>query len=70
MSKIAVPVTLAFGDHDRLIRPTRLPLPGARSIVLPGCGHIPMWDAPGLVVEVIASTVRSGEAALDPAASA
>jgi pimeloyl-ACP methyl ester carboxylesterase len=62
VSGIAVPVTLAFADHDRLIRPARLPLAGARYVVLPDCGHIPMWDAPELVVEVIASTVRSGEA--------
>jgi pimeloyl-ACP methyl ester carboxylesterase len=47
--QIAVPVTLAFGERDRLVRPVRLPVPGARSLILPGCGHIPMWDDPGLV---------------------
>jgi pimeloyl-ACP methyl ester carboxylesterase len=68
--QIRVPLTVAFGELDRLIRPVRLDVPGARTLMLPGCGHIPMWDAPELVVEVIASTVRSGEAALHPAASA
>src|SRR6185312_13702488 len=41
---LSVPVVLAFGERDRLIRPTRLA--GARSLLLPGCGHIPMWDDP------------------------
>ena len=39
-----VPVTLAFGELDRLITPAELP--GARTLILPGCGHIAMWDAP------------------------
>ena len=29
--QIAVPVTLAFGERDRLVRPARLPIPGAWS---------------------------------------
>ena len=58
--RIAVPVTLAFGERDRLVRPTRSSIPGARSVVLPGCGHIPMWDAPERVVELIRAT--AGEA--------
>jgi pimeloyl-ACP methyl ester carboxylesterase len=58
--QIAVPVTLAFGERDRLVRPTRSSIPGARSVVLPGCGHIPMWDAPDLVVDLIRTT--AGEA--------
>ena len=50
---VAAPVTLAFGEADRLIRPVRTRIPGARSVVLPGCGHIPMWDDPAQVVELI-----------------
>jgi pimeloyl-ACP methyl ester carboxylesterase len=56
---IDVPVTLAFGEHDRLIRPVRLDVPGARSVVLPDCGHVPMWDDPELVATVIERTARS-----------
>jgi pimeloyl-ACP methyl ester carboxylesterase len=52
-AKLGVPVTLAFGERDRLIRPVRLETPWARSVLLPGCGHIPMWDAPELVGQVI-----------------
>jgi pimeloyl-ACP methyl ester carboxylesterase len=48
---VPVPVTLAFGELDRLIRPAELP--GARTLTLAGCGHIAMWDAPELVVEAI-----------------
>jgi pimeloyl-ACP methyl ester carboxylesterase len=55
---IDVPVTLAFGDRDRLIRPTRLRTPGAESVVLAGCGHIPMWDDPDAVAGVIEATAR------------
>jgi pimeloyl-ACP methyl ester carboxylesterase len=48
---LSVPVTLAFGERDRLIRPTRLD--GARSLLLPDCGHIPMWDDPDRVTQVL-----------------
>ena len=57
-TRIAVPLTVAFGEHDRLIRPVRLRVPGARTLVLPGCGHIPMWDRPDLVSELILETVQ------------
>jgi pimeloyl-ACP methyl ester carboxylesterase len=54
-----VPVRLAFGDRDRLIRPTRLAAPGARSVVLRGCGHIPMWDD----TDAVAAVLRDAAAA-------
>jgi pimeloyl-ACP methyl ester carboxylesterase len=57
--QIAVPVTLAFGERDRLIRPTRTAIPGARSVILPDCGHIPMWDAPDLVTQLILETTAA-----------
>jgi pimeloyl-ACP methyl ester carboxylesterase len=58
--QIRVPLTLGFGELDRLIRPLRLSIPGARSVVLPGCGHIPMWDDPALVTKLILATVGRG----------
>ncbi|WCB94643.1 esterase/lipase [Baekduia alba] len=64
VSGIAVPVTVAFGERDRLIRPNPLAVPGARTVTLPDCGHIPMFDAPELVVEVIETTVRAGSIAM------
>jgi pimeloyl-ACP methyl ester carboxylesterase len=53
LGQIEVPVTLAWPDHDRLIaRPVRLP-PQVRNRVLLGCGHLPMWDAPDQVAQVL-----------------
>ena len=50
-----VPVTIAWGEHDRLVAPpkaraatARLALPG-----LEGCGHTPTWDDPELVARVL-----------------
>ena len=53
-----VPVTIAWGDRDRLLRPhqaaiARQRLPKARFVTLPGCGHVPMTDDPQLVADVL-----------------
>jgi pimeloyl-ACP methyl ester carboxylesterase len=50
-----LPVTVAWGEEDRLVgppRPERLP-PGSRVLTLPGCGHTPTWDDPDLVARVL-----------------
>lgn len=50
-----LPVTLAWGELDRLVappRPERRPA-GCRYLVLPGVGHTPTWDDPQLVAETI-----------------
>jgi len=50
-----IPVTLAWGEHDRLVappRPERRPA-GARFLVLPGVGHTPTWDDPELVARTL-----------------
>jgi pimeloyl-ACP methyl ester carboxylesterase len=53
LEHIRVPLTLAWPEHDRLVaRPAHLPTT-ARSVVLPGAGHLPMWDAPGAVASVL-----------------
>jgi pimeloyl-ACP methyl ester carboxylesterase len=61
-----VPVTIAWGDQDRLVappRPERIPA-GARYLVLPGVGHTPMWDDPALVARVLLeATARVGSEA-------
>ncbi len=56
-----IPITVAFGTKDRMLRANgyRLPdqLPAhTRWISLPGCGHMPMWDDP----ELIARTILEG----------
>jgi pimeloyl-ACP methyl ester carboxylesterase len=51
----ALPVTLAWGELDRLVgppRPERRP-PGSRFVVLPDVGHTPTWDDPELVARTL-----------------
>jgi pimeloyl-ACP methyl ester carboxylesterase len=53
-----VPVTIAWGTHDRILFPRQaarahLRLPDARIIPLYACGHVPMNDAPALVATTI-----------------
>lgn len=48
------PVTIAWAQHDRLLLPRQArraarAVPGARSVTLRGCGHVPTWDDPELV---------------------
>ena len=57
----SVPVTVAWGTRDRILRPrqadrARERLPDARHVPLPGCGHVPMSDAPDLVARLILQT--------------
>jgi pimeloyl-ACP methyl ester carboxylesterase len=58
--EIDVPVTIAFGSRERLLskdarRRDELP-PQTRWLDLPGCGHVPTWDDPALVSQVILNT--------------
>jgi len=56
-----LPVTLAWGDRDRLLappRPERRPA-GSRYVVLPGVGHTPMWDDPAGITALIADFASS-----------
>ncbi len=53
--EIDIPVTLAWGEKDRLLRrpsETRIP-PGAESITVPGWGHTPTWDDPEGVARLV-----------------
>jgi pimeloyl-ACP methyl ester carboxylesterase len=56
---IDVPVTLAWGERDRLIRSRNPGIPGAETVVLKGCGHVPTWDNPRLVTNVILQTAEA-----------
>jgi len=65
-----VPVTIAWGTKDRLLRPPQVlvakaRLPQARIRPLPGCGHLPMTDDPALVADVLLQ--GSGRLAGQPA---
>jgi pimeloyl-ACP methyl ester carboxylesterase len=64
-----VPVTVAWGDHDRILPPrqadrARERLPNARHVSLPGCGHVPMSDAPDLVAKIVLETTGARAADL------
>jgi pimeloyl-ACP methyl ester carboxylesterase len=60
-ASIKVPVTLAWGDEERLIPPSARrrddELPAhTTTITLSGCGHVPFWDDPDQVVQTITTT--------------
>jgi len=60
---IDVPVTIAWGEQDRLLLPRQAEraermMPGARMVVLRGCGHVPMADDP----DQVAKAIRAGSA--------
>jgi pimeloyl-ACP methyl ester carboxylesterase len=51
--RIDVPVTLAWGELDRLIRRPRSKPEHWRTVLLRGCGHIPTWDDPAQVARAL-----------------
>jgi pimeloyl-ACP methyl ester carboxylesterase len=59
------PVTIAWAERDRLLlsrqaQRARRAVPGARHVTLRGCGHLPMWDDPDQVAEVLLEGSRTG----------
>ncbi|SCG73021.1 alpha/beta fold hydrolase [Micromonospora inositola] len=61
LSGTTVPVTIGWGDCDRIFRVhqaerARADLPAVRVVTLPGCGHVPMSDDPDLVASLILET--------------
>lgn len=62
--RVRVPVTIVFGDDDRILpapdnQHREAAPPGARWVVLPRCGHAPMWDAPARTVDLVDETVSA-----------
>jgi pimeloyl-ACP methyl ester carboxylesterase len=62
-----VPVTIAWGTSDRVLPPANArvaqrQLPKAQFLTLPGCGHVPMTDDPGLVARVLLAGSGTGTA--------
>ncbi|QGV82380.1 alpha/beta fold hydrolase [Streptomyces ficellus] len=56
-----VPVAIAWGARDPLLprwqaARAKAMIPGAKVVILPGCGHVPMSRAPHLVACVLLST--------------
>ncbi|MFG3621003.1 alpha/beta fold hydrolase [Nocardia sp. NPDC047654] len=67
VAELPCPITLAWSGEDVIFPPrvngriARERLPQARFEVLPGIGHVPMIDDPGLVASTILATTGTGE---------
>ena len=59
---IKAPITLAWAEHDTLVRNRPLPtkaLPKrVEQVMLPDCGHVPTWDDPELVARIVLAGAR------------
>lgn len=59
--EISVPITMAWAEHDRSVTaPAQVPA-RVESAFLADCGHIPTWDDPQRVAEVILATTSRAE---------
>lgn len=74
LDRISCPVKLATPQFDRVLPGElhaprfRREIPGVDSVMLPGCGHVPMWDDTELVTRTITEFVDRHTAAVVPAA--
>ncbi|HEY3728114.1 MAG TPA: alpha/beta fold hydrolase [Solirubrobacteraceae bacterium] len=58
LERIRVPVTLVWPERDRLVdRPRWLP-DNVDNVVLEDAGHVPMWDAPDALAEILLARTR------------
>ena len=59
MEHVTAPIRIAWAEKDRTIpfdrygAPLVERIPGAELVMLPGVGHVPMWDDPELVARTI-----------------
>ncbi len=76
LDRIGCPVLLASPQFDRILPAERhaprfrREIPGVEWRTLPDCGHVPMWDASGPLVEMIGEFVDRRGAADDVRAAA
>jgi pimeloyl-ACP methyl ester carboxylesterase len=65
LDQIKVPTLIVWGDKDRILPlethspRLRAEIPGVQFRVVPGIGHTPMWDDPGLIAQAIADHVSA-----------
>ncbi len=64
-AEIPVPVTVAWGEDDRLLLPRQArraaaEIPKARMVMLRGCGHVATYDDPAQVARAILGTAARG----------
>jgi len=72
-ASIQVPVTVAWGDAERLLprkarRQDELP-PHTETVTLSGCGHLPFWDDPEQVARTILDTTARATDTARPSGS-
>ena len=62
LSDVRAPLTLAWAADDTLVRRTPLSRAPAdvRQLVMPDAGHIPTWDQPEIVTELILTGAMAG----------
>lgn len=53
LAQIDVPVTLVWPEHDRLVVPPRNTPAHVHQVLLRDAGHVPMWDAPQALAEIL-----------------
>ncbi|HLH67339.1 MAG TPA: alpha/beta fold hydrolase [Solirubrobacteraceae bacterium] len=53
LSQVPCPVTLVWPERDRLVRRPRSLPEGVRQVVIRGAGHVPMWDAPDELAQIL-----------------
>ena len=76
LDRIACPVLLAWGERDRILPLDRhagrfrREIPGVQWRMIPGVGHTPMWDAPGLISSLIGDFAAAAAAPPQPLAEA
>ncbi len=69
LENLPCPVRIAWAERDRMIpwraygAPMRRIVPAGEFVRLPGVGHVPMWDAPALVVDTILGVTLPAEQA-------
>jgi pimeloyl-ACP methyl ester carboxylesterase len=51
--QITAPVTIAWGERDRTVTRRPAPDPDWRTVLLRDCGHVPTWDDPRQVAQVL-----------------
>jgi pimeloyl-ACP methyl ester carboxylesterase len=65
LDRISCPVVLATPQFDRVLPgPRHAPryrreIPRVRTVTLPDCGHVPMWDDAKLVTRLIVEQIDS-----------
>lgn len=50
---IDVPITLVWADRDRLVGPQRVVIRPRRTVTLRDAGHVPMWDATEVLLQLV-----------------